>query len=184
MKRICVFCGSKPGDRPAYLMAARELGERLARNHLGLVYGGASIGLMGAVADAVLDGGGEAIGVIPNSLKDKEIAHPGLTDLRVVKDMHSRKALMTDLADGFIALPGGIGTLEELFEIWTWANLDLHRKPCVLLNVEGYYDDLLKFLDTMNTAGFLKNRGRDMLKSVDGVDQALSTLVEAFHASN
>ncbi|MEK9785075.1 MAG: TIGR00730 family Rossman fold protein [Gammaproteobacteria bacterium] len=176
MRRICVFCGSKSGDRPTYQASAIELGQALASRGVGLVYGGASIGLMGAVADAVLDAGGEAIGVIPDSLKDKEIAHPGLSDLRVVSNMHARKALMAELADGFIALPGGIGTLEELFEVWTWSNLEIHRKPCVLLNVDGYYDELLAFLTTMSAAGFLRDRGRSLLKSADSVEGAMNAI--------
>lgn len=176
MRRICVFCGSKAGDRPAYTEAARELGEALAHRGVGLVYGGASIGLMGVVADATLRAGGQAIGVIPDSLKDKEIAHPGLTELRIVDSMHARKALMADLSDGFVALPGGIGTLEELFEIWTWSHLKIHQKPCVLLNVEGYYDELLIFLDKMHDAGFIKDYGRAMLRTARTVTEALSLL--------
>jgi uncharacterized protein (TIGR00730 family) len=148
----------------------------LATNQFGLVYGGASIGLMGAVADAALDAGGHVIGVIPKNLKEKEIAHPKLSELRVVDDMHARKALMADLADGFIALPGGIGTMEELFEVWTWSNLRIHAKPCVLLNVDGYYDDLLRFLDKMETAGFIKEQGRSILRTAESVTEAIEAL--------
>jgi uncharacterized protein (TIGR00730 family) len=148
----------------------------LATHQFGLVYGGASIGLMGAVADAALDAGGHVIGVIPKNLKEKEIAHPKLSELRVVDDMHARKALMADLADGFIALPGGIGTMEELFEVWTWSNLRIHAKPCVLLNVDGYYDDLLRFLDKMETAGFIKEQGRSILRTAESVTEAIEAL--------
>jgi hypothetical protein len=145
MHRICVYCGSRPGARPEYLAAARELGALIARENLTLVYGGAEVGLMGAVAQAALDAGGEVIGVIPERLVQREIALTTVTDLRVVASMHERKALMAELADGFIALPGGFGTAEEFFEALAWAQLDLHRKPCGLLNVCGYYDDLLAF---------------------------------------
>ena len=175
-KRITVFCGSKMGDRPDYHRVATDLGRLLATNQFGLVYGGASIGLMGAVADAALDAGGHVIGVIPKNLKEKEIAHPKLSELRVVDDMHARKALMADLADGFIALPGGIGTMEELFEVWTWSNLRIHAKPCVLLNVDGYYDDLLRFLDKMETAGFIKEQGRSILRTAESVTEAIEAL--------
>lgn len=161
--RLCIFCGSKPGDNPAYAEAAAELGRMLARQQIGLVYGGASVGLMGVIADAALQAGGDVIGVIPGSLVDMEIAHPDLTHMHVVGSMHERKALMTDLSDGFIALPGGIGTLEELFEIWTWAQLGLHKKPYVLLNVAGYYNQLIGFLDEVAAAQFLKQQNRDML---------------------
>ena len=164
------------GDRPDYHRIATDLGLLLATNQFGLVYGGASIGLMGAVADAALDAGGHVIGVIPKNLKEKEIAHPKLSELRVVDDMHARKALMADLADGFIALPGGIGTMEELFEVWTWSNLRIHAKPCVLLNVDGYYDDLLRFLDKMETAGFIKEQGRSILRTAESVTEAIEAL--------
>jgi uncharacterized protein (TIGR00730 family) len=147
MQRICVFTGSSMGARPEYLAAARELGQVLVERGIGLVYGGARVGLMGGLADAVLAGGGEVIGVIPEALMAKEIAHAGLSKLHIVPSMHVRKAMMADLADGFIAMPGGWGTLEEFFEVLTWAQLGLHRKPCGLLNVRGYYDGLLAFLD-------------------------------------
>ena len=147
MKRLCVFTGSNSGARAAYADVARELGTLLASRGIGLVYGGGRVGLMGTVADAVLAAGGEAIGVIPEALVAREVAHANLTRLHVVGSMHERKALMADLADAFIAMPGGWGTLEELFEVITWAQLGLHRKPCGLLNVEGYFDGLLAFLD-------------------------------------
>src|SRR5512146_155412 len=142
-KRICVFCGSNTGTRLAYVEAAQRLGVILAERKLGLVYGGGKVGLMGKLADAVLGAGGEVIGVIPQKLMRKEIAHAGLTDLRVVNSMHERKAMMAELSDAFIAMPGGFGTFEEFCEMVTWAQLGVHRKPCGLLNIEGYYDHLL-----------------------------------------
>ncbi len=147
LRRVCVFAGSSPGARPEYAGLASALAEALVERGIGLVYGGASVGLMGVVADAVLARGGQAIGVIPRHLEAKEIAHRGLTELRVVGSMHERKAMMAELADGFVALPGGIGTLEELFEVWTWAQLGLHAKPCGLLDAAGYYAGLVGFLD-------------------------------------
>ena len=161
--RLCVFCGSSPGRNPAYMEAARQLGTLLAQEGIGLVYGGASVGLMGAVADAARAGGGEVIGVIPRALATVEVAHTGLDDLRVVKSMHQRKALMAELSDGFIALPGGIGTLEELFEVWTWGALGEHAKPCGLLNVAGFYNGLAEFMDHVAGEEFLKPEYRAML---------------------
>ncbi|MCB4859851.1 MULTISPECIES: TIGR00730 family Rossman fold protein [unclassified Sphingobium] len=161
--RICVFSGSSHGYSLEYQGAATALGRLLARNSIELVYGGAAVGLMGAVADAVLAEGGRVTGVIPQALVDKEVAHLGLTDLRVVHSMHERKALMANLSDGFIALPGGIGTFEELFEVWTWAQLGSHSKPCALLNILGFYDRLLEFLDQVVEQGFLKAVHRQML---------------------
>jgi len=156
MKRICVFAGSSSGVRAEYLGAASDLGKLFAARGIELVYGGARVGLMGAVADAVLAGGGRVTGVIPKALVEKEVAHDGLTDLRIVTSMHQRKALMADLSDAFIALPGGWGTLDEMFEILTWAQLGLHRKPCGLLNVLGYFDRLLSFLDHTMEEGFVR----------------------------
>ena len=161
--RLCVFCGSNPGSEPSYLAMAQALGRMLAQEKIGLVYGGGAVGLMGAVADAALESGGEVIGVIPQALMDKEIGHRGLADLRVVGSMHERKALMAELAGGFIALPGGLGTFEELFEVWTWAQLGYHRKPCALLNVAGFYDRLISFLDDVVERGFVKPIHRSML---------------------
>jgi len=161
--RLCVFCGSNAGQDPVYMETARLLGETLARNGIELVYGGAAVGLMGAVADAVLAEGGRVTGVMPQALVDKEIAHTGLSDLRVVGSMHERKALMAELSDGFIALPGGLGTFEELFEVWTWAQLGYHKKPCALLNVSGFYDKLAGFLDDVVERGFVKPVHRAML---------------------
>jgi uncharacterized protein (TIGR00730 family) len=146
VKRLCVFCGSSEGARPAYAHAARRLGRELVARKLGLVYGGCSVGLMGVLADTVLGGGGEVIGVIPEPLVSRELAHTGLTELRVVGSMHERKATMASLVDGFIALPGGLGTLEETFEILTWAQLGIHAKPVGVLNVEGYWDGLRRLL--------------------------------------
>ena len=167
MKRLCVFCGANPGHDPRYLEAAAALGRCIAQAGLGLVYGGASIGLMGAVADAALVEGGEVIGVIPQTLVEREVAHHGLADLRVVTSMHERKALMAELSDGFIALPGGVGTLEELFEVWTWSHLGLHRKPCGLLDVAGFYSGLGRFIDHVQHEGFLREGVRDMLLMAD-----------------
>jgi len=160
---ICVFCGAATGRVPAYVDAARVVGEMLARRGIVLVYGGGSVGLMGALADAVLDAGGQAIGVIPQQLVDREVAHAGLTELHVVKDLHQRKARMAELSDAFITLPGGIGTMEELFEVWSWAKLGLHSKPCGLLNVNGYFDSLRTLADEMVTEGFLEPVYREML---------------------
>jgi uncharacterized protein (TIGR00730 family) len=161
--RLCIFCGSSPGARPGYAAATAELAQLLAARGIGIVYGGASVGLMGLLADTAMEAGGEVIGVIPESLEDKEIGHQGLTHLRVVASMHERKALMAELSDGFIALPGGSGTLEELFEVFTWSQLGLHRKACALLNVEGYYDGLAAFLDHAVDERFLRAEHRAML---------------------
>lgn len=174
--RLCVFCGSSSGTNPAYEAAAKGLGTALGRAGIGLVYGGASVGLMGAVADAALAAGGSVTGIIPKSLADKELAHRGLTDLRVVGSMHERKAMMADLSDGFIALPGGIGTFEELFEAWTWAQLGYHRKPCALLNAAGFYDSLTAFLDSVVAAGFVKPIHRDMLIVESEVDRLIAAI--------
>lgn len=163
MNRLCVFCGSSSGKGDTYEAAARLLGRTLAEAGIKVVYGGASVGLMGTLADAALEAGGEVIGVIPKSLQEREISHKNLTDLRVVGSMHERKALMSDLSDGFVAMPGGAGTLEEFFEVWTWAQLGEHSKPCGLLNVDGYYDPLLNFLDHVATQGFLSEKHRDMV---------------------
>jgi len=176
MNRLCVFCGSSPGRHPAYLAAAAKLGTVLAKRRIGLVYGGASIGLMGAVADAARAAGGEVIGVIPRALVEFEVAHTGLADLRIVTSMHERKALMAELSEGFIALPGGIGTLEELFEVWTWGQLGSHRKPCALLNVAGFYDRLLGFLDFVADEAFLRPVHREMLLVAETPDILLEKL--------
>jgi uncharacterized protein (TIGR00730 family) len=176
MKRICVFCGSSPGGNPEYLQAARALGHTLARKQVGLVYGGARVGTMGKVAESVLEMGGEVIGVIPQALVEREIAFTGLADLRVVSSMHERKALMAELSDGFIALPGGLGTLEEFFEVLTWAQLGIHPKPCGVLNVRHYYERLIDFLDHMVAEKFVEMEHRTMIL----VEEEPERLLERF----
>lgn len=163
MKRVCIYCGSSPGNQPIYREMAEAMGGLLARRGIGLVYGGGNVGLMGIVADAALAGGGEVIGVIPGALADREVAHAGVTDLRVVDSMHTRKALMAELSDAFIAMPGGVGTFEEFFEAVTWTQLGVHRKPCGLLNVGGFYTPLAAFIDQAVTEGFIKPIHRAMI---------------------
>ena len=163
MNRLCVYCGSSSGATDRYATAAKELAGLMIDANIGLVYGGASKGLMGVIADAVIDGGGEVHGVIPRALQDKEVAHDALTRLHVVDSMHERKSLMAVLADGFVALPGGFGTLEEFVEVVTWGQLQFHTRPCGLLNVDGYFDDLLRFFDHAQHQGFLNARHRQML---------------------
>lgn len=163
MRSICVFCGSSTGTRASYAAGAVALGAMLARRNVELVYGGADIGLMGIVADAVLAGGGRVAGVIPEALVARELAHAGLTRLHVVRSMHERKQMMSDLADGFIALPGGFGTLEELSEILTWAQLGIHAKPTGILNLDGYFDPLLSFFDRARDEGFLSEAHRRLV---------------------
>ena len=158
-----MFCGASPGARPVYREATSELARLLVANGIGVVYGGGGVGLMGALADAVLEEGGEVIGVIPRALVDREIAHRDVADMRVVGSMHERKALMAELADAFVALPGGLGTLEELFEVYTWAQLGLHRKPCALLDVAGYYDGIADFLTHAVEERFVREEHREML---------------------
>jgi uncharacterized protein (TIGR00730 family) len=171
--RVCVFCGSSPGKGPSYQDAAREVGSVFAERGVELVYGGASVGTMGVVADAVLAGGGTVHGVIPQSLVDREVAHPGLTTQKVVANLHERKAEMSALADAYLALPGGAGTLEELFEVWTWAQLGLHTKPIALLDVGGFYQPLLRFLENVSAEGFLAGNFREMLIVTASVAEAL-----------
>ncbi|MES0882885.1 TIGR00730 family Rossman fold protein [Roseibium sp. SCP14] len=183
MKSICVFCGSSYGALEAYGEAARETGRVIAENGYRLVYGGAKVGLMGTVADAALAAGGEVIGVLPKSLQDKEIGHEGLNELYLVGSMHERKALMAELSDGFIALPGGVGTLEEIFEVWTWGQLGYHEKPCGFLNIEGYYDQLIGFLDHQAREGFTKKAMRDMAQVAD-TPEALIDLFKAYTPPN
>jgi uncharacterized protein (TIGR00730 family) len=178
LKRIAVFCGSNPGARPDYVVAAKQLGRVLASRGIGLVYGGSNVGLMAAIADEMLDELGEVIGVIPKSLVEREVANTSLSDLRIVASMHERKAMMAELADGFIALPGGIGTLEEFFETWTWAQLGMHRKPCGLLNVAGYFDPLLAFLDRTVEEKFVRLIHREMVI----VDDDPGSLLDRFEA--
>lgn len=176
MRRICVYCGSNPGNRPEYAAAAKQLADVLVRHELELVYGGADKGIMGIIADAVLEQDGKVHGVIPQMLTEKEIAHQGLTELHVVASMHARKTMMAALSDGFIAMPGGYGTLEEIIEIITWGQLRFHDKPCGLLNVDGYFDHLLAYLDHANSEGFLRRENRDMLL----VDADPAGLVQQF----
>jgi uncharacterized protein (TIGR00730 family) len=165
LRRICVFCGSNAGARPAYREAAQTVGRLLCRRGIELVYGGGHVGLMGIVADACLSEGGRVIGVIPQALADKEVAHAGLTELRIVKSMHERKSVMAELSDAFLALPGGYGTWEELFEVLTWSQLGIQRKACAMLNVDGYYDPLLEMADKALSDGFLRGVHRDLLLS-------------------
>jgi hypothetical protein len=171
--RICVFCGSSTGRSQQYVSAARTVGRQLARRGVGLVYGGAQVGTMGVLANAALDAGGEVIGVIPAHLVDREIAHTGLSDLHVVSGMHERKARMAEIADAFLALPGGAGTLEELFEVWTWAQLGLHDKPIALLDIAGFFQPLLAAIDHMVTEEFLPQPHRDMLVVAPDIDHIL-----------
>jgi uncharacterized protein (TIGR00730 family) len=178
MNRICVFCGSNSGSRPIYSDAARELGQVLARRKIALVYGGGSIGLMGILADATLAAGGDVIGVIPQGLFRREVAHNGLTELRFVTSMHQRKAMMADLSDGFIALPGGYGTFEELSEIVTWAQLGIHAKPCGVLNIENYYTPFLAFLDHAVREEFLRPAHRAIIQEDSNVEDLLNKMLE------
>ena len=176
MRRLCVYCGSSPGNQRDYTKAAKNLARALVKKKIDLVYGGASVGLMGVLADTVLAEGGHVIGIIPQALVDKEVAHTGLSDLRVVTSMHERKTLMAELSDGFIALPGGVGTLEELFEVLTWALLGLHQKPCGLLNIRHYYSGLIGFLDHAVSEEFIRDAHRAMLL----VEEEPERLLERF----
>lgn len=176
MKRLCVFCGSAVGVRPAYATAAREMADELCRRRLGIVYGGGGIGLMGVLADAMLAQGGEVIGVIPRPLATKELAHTGLTQMHVVESMHERKALMASLADGFIAMPGGMGTFEETFEVLTWSQLGIHRKPVGLLNVDGYYDGLLGLIAHAVEEGFIPREYRALSFSAETAGDLLDVI--------
>ena len=177
-RRVAVYCGSADGNDAVYLTEARALGKAIAAAGLGLVYGGASVGLMGAVADAALAGDAEVIGVLPDVLAGKEIAHAGLTRLELVSTMHERKARMAELADAFLILPGGYGTLEELLEVGTWAQLRLHAKPCILINTAGYWKGLLNFLDTAVSAGFLKVKNRELLRVAGNAQEAVAMAFE------
>lgn len=177
MKNICVFCGSSNGLGDSYIASAKKLGEAIVDGGFGLVYGGASVGTMGAIADSVLEAGGQVTGVIPQSIADLEVAHTGLTALEVVEDMHQRKARMMRLSDGFIAMPGGLGTLDEIFEALTWLQLGFHSKPCAVLNTNGYYDKLLAFLDHASQQGFAKQSHVDQLLRADTPDEVMKMLV-------
>jgi uncharacterized protein (TIGR00730 family) len=176
MRRLCVFCGSSVGNQPAYAEAARAMGALLAARGIGLVYGGGHVGLMGIIADAVMAHGGEVIGVIPQTLADREIAHTGLTELRVVDSMHTRKAMMAELADAFVAMPGGVGTFEEFFEVVTWTQLGVHRKPCGLLNVNAFYTPLAAFIDQAVSEGFIKPVHRAGIVVDSNPERLLDTL--------
>ncbi len=178
MKRVCIYCGSSLGNQPIYREMAGAMGALLARRGIGLVYGGGNVGLMGVVADAALAGGGEVIGVIPRALAEREIAHDGVRDLRVVDSMHTRKAMMADLSDAFIAMPGGVGTFEEFFEAVTWTQLGVHRKPCGLLNVGGFYAPLAAFIDQAVSEGFIKPIHRAMIVVDDNPERLLNSLAE------
>ncbi len=177
MNRICVFCGSKTGNSPLFLETAIQLGRVLAERGLDLVYGGASIGLMGAVADSVMAGGGKVVGVIPEAMASKEVAHDCLTEMHVVSSMHERKSMMARLADAFVALPGGFGSFEELLEMITWAQLGIHRKPVGILNVGGYYDPLIQLFERAIEEGFIKPRNRKLFVIEQEPDRLLQTLV-------
>lgn len=183
LRRVCVFCGSNAGESPIYKQEAERLADALLARQIDLVYGGGCVGLMGIVADAVLKGGGHVIGVIPDALVAREVAHLGLPDLRVVSSMHERKALMASLADAFIALPGGFGTFEELFEALTWTQLGLHSKRCGLLNVGGFYDPLLALLDESMRAGFLKPENRQLLDDAIDPEALLDALAAPLRLS-
>ena len=177
MKQVCIFCGSYSGSQPIYMTAAHQMGMGLAQRGLGLVYGGGRVGLMGAVADGTIAGSGKVTGIIPQSLVDRELAHVGLSKLHVVTSMHARKAMMAEIADAFIAMPGGFGTLDELFEIITWAQLGIHYKPIALLNIGGYFDPLLTFIEHMATEGFIKPEHRGAILVKNDVDSLLDTLL-------
>ncbi len=178
MKRVCIFCGANKGNIPAYAESVRKLGKTLAKRKIGLVYGGGNIGLMGLLADTVMAAGGEAFGVIPRFMKKQEVAHEGLTQLFVVGSMHQRKSKMEELSDGFIALPGGIGTLEEFFEVWSWAQLGIHVKPFGILNVAGYFNPLIAMMDHIVSQGFMKPKHRAMVF----VDSDLDALLDKMDA--
>lgn len=191
MNRLCVYCGSSPGIGDTYVSAAKEFGSLLVQQEIGLVYGGAKMGIMGVLADTVLEGGGNVTGVIPHALHGKEVAHTGLTELHVVDSMHERKSLMAVLSDGFVAMPGGYGTLEEIIEVITWGQLGFHDKPCGLLNINSYYDHLLAFLDHTEAEGFLRPQHRSMLlvadrplRLLEQISNYLPPSVEKWHADS
>jgi uncharacterized protein (TIGR00730 family) len=182
VRRLAVYCGASLGAKPAYAAAARAVGEEMARRGIGLVYGGGRLGLMGIVADSVVEAGGEAYGVIPQALIDLEVAHRGLTELHIVTTMHERKALMTELCDAFVALPGGIGTFDELFEAWSWNALGYHAKPFCLLNVDGFWDGMLAFLDDATANGFMSPARRGQLLVAGEISEAIELLDSAIGA--
>ncbi|RXJ82125.1 TIGR00730 family Rossman fold protein [Arcobacter sp. F2176] len=176
--RIAVFCGSSAGNNIEYINATKRLGKYFAQNNIDVVYGGGNVGLMGAIADSVMENGGKVYGVIPEKLKEKELAHTGITDLKVVSNMHERKAAMAEMADAFVVLPGGAGTLEETFEVWTWALLGFHNKPCAFFNIDGFYNKLFEMIDNMCEAEFLKKEYSDMLIKTDNQEELLKAIKE------
>lgn len=176
--KIAVFCGSSTGDKIEYINATKELGKFFAQNEIDVVYGGGNVGLMGAIADAVMANGGKVYGVIPEKLQEKELAHAGITELMVVSNMHERKALMASMADAFVVLPGGVGTLEETFEVWTWAQLGFHNKPCAFFNINGFYDKLFEMIEHMCASKFLKQEHFDMLIKTDNQEKLLKAIKE------
>lgn len=179
MQRLAVYCGANPGTEPHYAETAKALGQEMAARGIGLVYGGGKLGLMGVIADAVLEANGEVYGVIPEALVDLEVAHRGLTELHIVTSMHERKAKMSDLCDGFVALPGGIGTLDELFEAWSWNVLGYHAKPFLLLNSSGFWDLLIGFVDHVVASGFISPARREQLLIATEIDDAIDRLTSA-----
>ncbi len=183
-RRVCVFCGASPGNSAKYANAARDLGDALVSADLGLVFGAGGVGIMGAVSDAVLAAGGEAIGVIPQSLMDREHGRNDLADLRVVSTMHERKALMHELSAAFVVLPGGLGTFEEFFEVLTWAQLGLHRKPIVVLDIDGYYGPLVELLDHAESSGFMRAADRELVTVVESTAEVIATLKRAWDVEN
>jgi len=174
--KIAVFCGSSAGNNIDYVNATKKFGKFLAQNNIDVVYGGGNVGLMGVIADAVMENGGKVYGVIPEKLQEKELAHTGITELHIVSNMHERKAMMADMADAFVVLPGGAGTLEEIFEVWTWAQLGFHNKACAFLNVNGFYNKLFEMIDTMCDAKFLKQEYADMLIKTENQEELLQAI--------
>jgi uncharacterized protein (TIGR00730 family) len=184
MKSVCVYCGSSLGQTRDYVDTAHTVGRLLAARSIRLIYGGGAVGLMGATADAVLGSGGQAVGIIPQLLMNREVGHTGLTELHVVPDMHTRKRMMAEMADAFLTLPGGLGTFEELFEIWTWRQLGYHDKPIGLLNLNGYYDPLIEFLASAEKQGFVKQSNLDYVRIDDDLDRLMDQLAADYEASS
>ena len=174
--KIAVFCGSSIGNKEIYSDAAKQLSKYLALNNIDIVYGGGNVGLMGVIASTAMQNGGKVYGVIPEDLQDKELGHTGITELKIVKDMHERKAAMADMADAFVALPGGIGTFEEIFEVWTWAQLGYHNKPCAFYNTNGFYDSLFTMIDNMCQEGFMKKEYSNMLIKTSNVEELIEKI--------
>lgn len=182
MKQLAIYCGSKKGNHPAYIEAAKKMADSLFHNHISIVYGGGHVGIMGIIANAMLEKGGKVTGVIPKKLVDFEVAHQNLTALKIVTGMHERKQIMMDLSDGFITLPGGIGTMEELFEVFTWQNIGYHNKPCGLLNVNDYYTPLIQMIDKMVVEGFLAQNQRDKLIVATDTDILIEKMKVYYHS--